>query len=128
MPGNMHSHRLADCPDLLRTVKQLAALRRRFLPYFTEGEFRHAEGVSADACLARAYTHGDDVLLVVANPTDSPVRARVSVDPTVWGGSKGPRSASLVCQDGTPLPCGSTDPLEVELAPDTLAVLELAAT
>lgn len=127
MPGNMHSHRLADHPDLLRTVRELAALRRRFLRYFTEGEFRHAEGLRAEHCLARAYTHGDDVLVVVANPGDEAVRARVRVDPTTWGGAAVDRAAALVAQDGTALECAGGEPLEVDLAPDTLAVLELTA-
>lgn len=127
MPGNMHSHRLDDHPDLLRTVRELAALRRRFLRYFTEGEFRHAEGVVARECLVRAYTHGDDVLLVVVNPTHRPVRASAAVDPTAWGGRALDRTATLVGQDGAELPAEGVDPLEVDLAPDTLVVLELRA-
>lgn len=126
MPGNMHSFRLADCPDLLRTVRQLAALRRRFLRYFTDGEFRHAEGLRADGCLARAYSHGDDVLVVVVNPSDEPVRARVQVEPTAWGGADAPRRATLTGLDGQDLPCDGARPLEVDLAPDTLVVLELS--
>ncbi len=128
MPGNMHSFKLADFPGLVKTIKQLAALRRRFLRYFTEGEFRHTEGVRQSGCLARAYTLGEDVLLVIANPTDEPVTATVAVDPTAWGGAALSRTASLVAQDGSDLPCDIYDPLEVELAPDTLVVLELKAS
>lgn len=127
MPGNMHSYRLADCPDLRRTLVQLAALRRRFLRYFTEGEYRHTEGVTAEGCLARAYSHGDDVLLIVVNPTDQPVRATAAVDPEVWGGSSVTRTAALTAQNGDGLPCDGVDPLTVDLAPDTLVVLELKA-
>jgi hypothetical protein len=127
MPGNMHSYRLADCPDLKRTIVQFAALRRRFLRYFTEGEFRHVEGVRADGCLARAYTHGEDILLVVANPSEQTARALVAVDATVWGGADLPRTATLTGQGGEELPCPGTTPLEVTLAPDTLVVLELRA-
>jgi hypothetical protein len=125
MPGNMHSFKLADCPDLVRMVKQLAALRRRFLRYFTVGEFRHTEGVRAEGCLTRAYSCGEDILLVVANPTDRTVRASAAVDPTAWGGTNVARAATLVALDGGALSCGGTAPLEVELAPDTLVVLEL---
>jgi hypothetical protein len=127
MPGNMHSFRLSDCPDLRRTVVELAALRRRFLKYFTDGEFRHTEGVRAENCLARAYSHGEDILLVIVNPSDERVRASASVDATAWGGSHARRTASLTAQDGTGLACLGTDPLELELAPDTLVVLELKA-
>jgi hypothetical protein len=127
MPGNMHSYRLAVCHDLGRTLQQLAALRRRFLRYFTEGEFRHAEGAEAEHCLVRTYSHGEDLLIVVVNPTDGAVRASVSLDPTAWGGADVPRTATLVGQDGGALPCTGTSPLVVELAPDTLVVLELRA-
>jgi hypothetical protein len=128
MPGNMHSYRLAECPELVRTVKQLAALRRRFLRYFTEGEFRHTEGVRAERCLARAYSHGEDVLLVIANPSDAAVRASAAVDPTAWGGASVARTGTLVAQDGTALPLEGTTSVELELAPDTLVVLELMAS
>ena len=46
MPGQMHSHRLADCPELTATLRQLAALRRRFLRFFSEGQYRHVEGLT----------------------------------------------------------------------------------
>lgn len=128
MPGNMASYRLADCPELRQTLVELAALRRRFLRYFTEGEFRHTEGVRADKCVARAYSNGDDVLLVVSNPTDSAVGATVSVDPTAWGGAAVERAATLVAQNGEELALDGFEPLELELAPDTLAVLELRAS
>ena len=128
MPGNMHSYRLADCPDLRRTIVELAALRRRFLRYFTEGEFRHTEGVRAERCLARAYSHGDDVLLIVANPSDETVEAKVAVDPTAWGGADRRRKARLTSQRGEELPGAGTSPLAVTLAPDTLVVLELTAS
>jgi hypothetical protein len=128
MPGNMHSYRLADCPDLLRTIKELAALRRRFLRYFTDGEFRHTEGVRSERCLARAYSHGEDVLVVVVNPTGAAVRATVSVDPVAWGGTGTARTSTLVSQTGEDLPSPGTGPFDLELAPDSLVVLELKAT
>lgn len=127
MPGNMHSFRLADCPQLRRTIVELAALRRRFLRYFTEGEFRHIEGVRAERCLARAYSHGEDVLLIVVNPTDEPVRASASVDAAAWGGAGGERVATLTSQAGASLPCAGPELRDIELAPDTLVVLELKA-
>jgi hypothetical protein len=126
MPGNMHSHLLADCPELLATVRQLAALRRRFLRYFTEGEFRHVEGLTAGDCLARAYTEGNGVLVIVANPTDETVKAQVTVDPTAWGGSPAHSMATLTGQDGADRTVAGA-PFEIDLAPDTLAILELRA-
>jgi hypothetical protein len=128
MPGNMHSYLLADCPQLRQTLVQLAALRRRFLRYFTEGEFRHTEGVGAERCLARAYSHGEDILLVVVNPGDAAVSASAWVDATAWGGADVPRTAALISQDGESLPGPDAARLEVDLAPDTLVVLELRAS
>jgi hypothetical protein len=127
MPGNMHSYLLADCPSLRQTLVELAALRRRFLRYFTEGEFRHTEGVHAEHCLARAYSHGEDVLLVVVNPTDAPVEATASVDPTVWGGTNVLRTATLTDQRGESRPLAAASPVTVALPPDALMVIELKA-
>ena len=127
MPGNMHSYRLADCPELRQVLVELAALRRRFLKYFTEGEFRHTEGVRAERCLARAYSHGEDVLLVVVNPTDDTVEASASVDPAAWGGASVKRTATLTGQNGEALPCDGAGTLNLKLAPDSLVVLELRA-
>lgn len=127
MPGNMHSYRLADCPELRRVLIELAALRRQFLKYFTSGEFRHTEGVSAERCLARAYSHGEDVLLVVVNPTDAQADISASVDPTAWGGADVKRVATLTGQRGEALPCNGTSALRLTLGPDSLVVLELRA-
>jgi hypothetical protein len=55
------------------------------------------------------------------------VRASASVDATAWGGVQAKRVASLVAQGGETLPYAGTGPLQVELAPDTLVVLELKA-
>lgn len=128
MPGNMHSFRLADVPELRRVIAELAALRRRFLRYFTEGEFRHTEGVRAENCLARAYSHGDDVLLVIVNPSDTTVEATASVDPAVWGGTGSARAAMLIDQRGEILPHAGGSTVTLTLASDTLVVLELKAS
>lgn len=68
-------------------LRQLAALRRRFLPYFTEGQFRFREGLSVDGGEARLYTHDDHILVIVTNPSDVTAHVTISVGPTVWGAS-----------------------------------------
>ena len=68
MPGQMHSHLLADHPELVETLRHLAALRRRFLRFFCEGQYHHVEGLTMTGCHARLYAHGDDVLVVLVNP------------------------------------------------------------
>jgi hypothetical protein len=85
MPGNMRSARLADCPALVAMLRQLAALRRRFLPYFTEGQYRYQEGLTATGCAARLYTHADGILVIAKNPTDAPRAATIAVDRAAWG-------------------------------------------
>jgi len=109
MPGQMHSFRLADCPELVGTLRSLAALRRRYLRYFCEGDYLHTEGLTASGCHARAYVHGHDILVVVLNPTDEPAPARVCVDPTVWGGVARARKRTVVGLDGADAQSGTDD-------------------
>ena len=44
MPGGLQTERLADHPQLVDLLRRLTTLRRRFLPFFTEGRYRHLEG------------------------------------------------------------------------------------
>jgi hypothetical protein len=85
MPGNMHSYRLRDCPGLVAMLRKLAALRRRFLPYFTEGQYRYTEGLEVRRAAGRVYTRGPAALLIVANPADAPAEATIRFDPAAWG-------------------------------------------
>jgi hypothetical protein len=85
IPGNMRSYRLRDCPDLVTMLKQLALLRRRFLPYFTTGQFRFVEGLTVQGGKARIYTHDDSVLVIATNPGDEPSDVMISIDQSVWG-------------------------------------------
>lgn len=131
MPGGMRTARLADHPELATTVRHLAELRRRHLRYFSEGQFRFREGLQIGGGDARVYTMGDDgLLLVMINPTDSAVTARVRVDPLAWGGSRKPRNGELTALDGRTESIGSVtadDELTADLEPDGLAVIELRA-
>jgi hypothetical protein len=79
MPGNMRSHRLRDHPTLVAVLRKLAALRRRFLPFFVEGQYRYTEELTATGCTARLYTHGDSILVIATNPTDTPTQASLVV-------------------------------------------------
>ncbi len=80
MPGNMRSTRLRDCPELVAVLRKLAALRRRFLPYFAEGQYHYMEGLTASGCAARAYSHHGSVLVLIVNPTDQLSEASVEID------------------------------------------------
>lgn len=123
MPGQMHSYRLADCPDLVTTLRQLAALRRRFLRFFCEGQYHHVEGLTMTGCHARVYAHGDDVLVVLVNPTDEPSAATARIEPPAWGGAPLVGLPEVVALDGSPrtgaVEGGYADTIE----PDGLRVL-----
>ena len=127
MPGQMNSYLLADCPELHAVLRHLAKLRRRFLRYFCEGQYHHVEGVTATGCRARLYSHGDDILVVIVNPSDAEVTATVSVDPTPWGASPLSTAPTVVGLDGQ-LRSGWTDGRFMDrIEPDGLRVLEFVA-
>lgn len=85
IPGNMRSYRLRDCPELVAILRQLTPLRRTFLEYFTEGQYRYLEGLTVEGGEARLYTHGHSFLIIAINPSDQPSEVTVGVDSTVWG-------------------------------------------
>jgi hypothetical protein len=129
MPGQMHSHRLADCPELVATLRQLATLRRRFLRFFCEGQYHHVEGLDATGCHARLYSHGEDLLVVLVNPTDDTSTVSVRVDPTVWGGRPVAGAPDVVALDGQAGTGGTTDgAFTTTIEPDGLRVLLYTAT
>ena len=136
MPGNMHSHRLRDCPRLVAVLKQLAALRRRFLPYFTEGQFRFREGLQVRGAEGRLYSHQRGLLVLAVNPTDAPAQATVHLDPRAAGGPEGPLRVTTYGIDGEVLderrvppagePAGACE-VPLALAPDGLCAIEVSA-
>ncbi len=69
-PDNINgSERIANVPGLSRTLKTCAALRKRFLPYFTDGVLIGAclmTGTSPGVRLS-AYVLGDRVIAIVLN-------------------------------------------------------------
>jgi hypothetical protein len=127
MPGNMSTYRLRDCPELTRTLRRLAALRASFLRFFTEGQFHFREGVTVDRGEARLYSHGNDLLAIVINPTDSPATIEVSVGPTVWGDPVREGTCTVVGLDGSVIEqdaaSRSVFRQRVELGADDLALI-----
>lgn len=99
MPGGME-HRLRDCPTLVTTLRKLAVLRRRFLPYFADGQYRFEEGLSAAGVVARSYTLAGSVLVLLTNPTDSHVDASLSIDLSVYEMDPGILDSSIFNIDG----------------------------
>lgn len=128
MPGGMRTDRLTDHPELAVTVRRLAALRRRFLDYFTEGDYRFRQGLHIDGADARVYSRGDDVLVIIFNPTDQRVIARGAVDPAAWDGLAVPTRPQITAMDGTrSLSSQSGYEFRVEIEPDALAIAEFRA-
>jgi hypothetical protein len=100
IPGNMRSFFLRDCPDLVATLRQLASLRRRFLPYFTEGQYRFMQGLTVEGGRARVYTHDGGILVVVVNPTTAPAEVSLRIDPAAWGAPAMHGALAVVGLDG----------------------------
>jgi hypothetical protein len=127
MPGNMHSHLLRDCPELTAMLRRLHPLWQRFLPWFTEGQYRYVEGLTVDGGSARLYTHGDDLLVIAANPSDEPADVTIETDPTVWGAPAQAGTLAIVDLDGQELERQegerSAFRRQLRLAPDTLAMI-----
>lgn len=130
IPGNMHSHFLKDCPELVATLRQLTPLRRRFLPFFTDGQYRFMEGLTVEGGRARLYTHGDAILVVAVNPTDAPAEITVSVDPSVWGATPGSGRITVLHLDGRELESAATEHApftrSMRLEPDSLRIIEFS--
>lgn len=126
MPGNMSSFRLRDCPDLVSMLKQLNALRKRFLAFFTEGQFHFREGLEVAGGEARIYTHGYDILVIAINPTNVPAAVEISVNPVAWGDAVRAGTLTAVSLDGQELEhadhVSSAFGRTAHLEPDTLCI------
>jgi hypothetical protein len=80
MPGGLLTERLSDHPQLVDLLRRLNTLRRRFLPFFTDGRYRHLEAAQVEGGPARVFTRDIDALVIAANPTDAQATVAVSVD------------------------------------------------
>lgn len=128
MPGAME-RRLRDCPELVSTLQMLARLRRRLLPYFTEGQFRFDEGLTVTGCVARLYIHGVNVLVLATNPSDEMADVSIELDLSDIGLDARLRQMRVSALDGQELETVACQPGRVSFAtrlePDGLRVLEL---
>ncbi len=127
MPGDMRSDRLSEHPELVALLRRLNALRRRFLTYFVEGQFRYLEGLTVRGCEARLYTLPDRAMVVVANPSDAVVDGQFTLDLAAVGYPDGASVASEHRLDGTERPVqppGGLASHRIRLGPDELAVVE----
>lgn len=128
MPGNLQTERLADHPDLVKLLRELNQLRRRFLRFFTEGQYHHLEGATVESGQGRVYVVDDEVLVVLTNPSDDEREVHVRIDTAVVGLGEGPWRLSAHQLSGAHLERGTIlGPLAVSevLPPDGLLLLHL---
>lgn len=128
MPGGLKTQRLSDHPSLLELLRNLNRLRRRFLRFFTEGQYHYLEGTSVSGGQARVYTHGQDVLVIAVNPSDDEADVEVQVDLTTLGCTGIEWSVSSHQLSGATEGHGVTGPrfsTRQRLGADGLVILEL---
>lgn len=130
MPRAME-RRLRDFPELVETLRKLGRLRRRFLEYFTQGQFHFQEGLAATGCLARLYCHAGNILVLVTNPSDEAAEIAIEIDPAVVPGASPPATMRVWDLDGNDLErAACTSGLvryATRLEADGLLVIELNA-
>jgi hypothetical protein len=130
MPGGLRTQRLADHPELIALLRGLNALRRRFLPFFTEGRYRHLEGSTVTGGDARVYTHDGDLLVILTNPSDASADVSVTVDPSALGLTADAWAVTAHALDGSVSERETTSGAyrtSEALGPDGLLVLHLGA-
>lgn len=128
MPGGLRTQRLADNPELVEQLRRLAALRRRFLPFFTDGQYHHLEGVSVSGGEVRLYACDGAALLVLCNAGDDQATISVEVEPERIGLARTRWHATAYPSDGTRFDAGSHDQvirLHRQVAPDDVIAVHL---
>jgi hypothetical protein len=91
-----------DFPKLGMALKQCAALRKQFLPYFVEGNFLGSSVLAAPSqAHVVGYQRPDSLLLIALNPSEEErLTPRVAVKVNDWLGHEGkPDSLSLTVYD-----------------------------
>ncbi|UAL31428.1 hypothetical protein K8W59_08300 [Nocardioides rotundus] len=136
MPGSLRTERLSEHPQLLDQLRELNRLRRRFLPFFTHGQFHHLEGTEVTGGQARTFRHGNEFLIIACNPTEETSTVTVALDTALLldrsGISERPEAYTVTghSQDGTENDLGVSPPavrVQVELEADKVAVIHLCA-
>lgn len=135
MPGSLRTQRLTDHPALLTQLRGLNRLRRRFLPFFTDGQFHHLEATTVTGGQARTYRHDDEVLLIVCNDSDDPATVEVTVDTKLLAARAGHSAGAdrfrctVHTLDGSDRDLGTRGAMAkvaVDLSADEVAVVHLS--
>ena len=76
---------ISDVPALASAMKQVAKLRKQFLPYFTEGTLIGDSVLSEPAQgFVRGYQLGNKLLVIVLNDQDQPQIVNLHSDLSLW--------------------------------------------
>jgi hypothetical protein len=76
---------VSDKPALSAALKQVAALRKQFLPYFVEGTYLGDSVLSEPApAFVRAYQLGDKLLIIVINNQAQPAPIKLTCTLGLW--------------------------------------------
>ncbi len=121
------SERIGNVPALSRALRECAAMRRRFLPYFTDGVLIGNCLLTEPSPAARvaAYALPDRLLALVLNQgADGPVSFRYDLTP--WVAPAGEWTLARHDESGVPLE-SSTAPAAGEIVTPPLAHLEITA-
>ena len=121
---------ISQYPELSATLRRLATLRKRFLRYFTEGEYLVGRGLRAiGGVFARLWGCTPDLLLILVNDTDEPQRLDLELDPKDATGVHADRyRLRLFDAEGHQLEESAHTGLvefQREMAPDELVLIEL---
>ena len=76
---------ISDFPTLSRVVKEMAALRKQFLPYFTEG-IMLGNSVLCEPVpvFVSAHQFGNKLLIICLNDTSMTQKLKITCDLTLW--------------------------------------------
>lgn len=76
---------ISQRPALAAALKEVASLRKQFLPYFVEGIFIGDSVLSQPtSAFVRAYQLGDKLLVIVLNEKEQPQQVTVQSDLGLW--------------------------------------------
>lgn len=86
IPGESNGSALISSqPDMAKSLKEVASLRKQFLPFFVEGTFIGDSVLSKrTSAFVRGYTLDKKLLIIVLNDQDEAEKVTVSSDLNLW--------------------------------------------
>jgi hypothetical protein len=76
---------ISSQPEMANALKEVASLRKQFLPFFVEGTFIGDSVLSKPTSVfVRGYTLDNKLLMIVLNSSDTAQKIRLSSDLSLW--------------------------------------------